>query len=60
MVRAEQVVGTRNPFIEIFLDQPARNHARLHNAAQAIISGSHVERLFAQHVRHGAPQRREG
>src|SRR3984893_16300444 len=60
MIRAEQFVGTRNPLIEIFLDQPGRNDARFHDAAQAIVAGAHVERFLAQHIRHGPAQRREG
>ena len=38
MVRAEQIVRTRNPLVEIFLDQPARNDARFHDAAQALVA----------------------
>ena len=32
----------------------------MHDAAQAVVSGAHVERFFAEHVRHGAAEGRKG
>src|SRR4029077_17782793 len=48
VVGAEQVVGAGNPFVEIFLDEPSRDDARLHNAAKAVVACSHVEGFFSQ------------
>src|SRR5579864_5774707 len=59
VVGAKQIVGTRNPLVEIFLNQPPWNHARFHDAPQSVIARAHVEGLFAQHVRHGTSQRSE-
>ena len=60
MVGAKKIVGAGNPLVQIFLQEPARHHARLGNALQASVAGAHVERLFAQHVAHGAAHRRKG
>src|SRR5579864_399418 len=59
MISPKQVVRTGNPLVEIFLDEPAGDDSRLHDAPQAVIAGAHVKRFFAQHVRHRAAERRE-
>src|ERR1039457_3347983 len=59
MIRAEKVKRARDPFVQIFLQEPARNHSRFDHAAQAIVAGSHVERFLAQHVRGRASERRK-
>src|SRR5262249_3610739 len=60
MVGAEEVVGAGDPLVQVFLHQPARDHAGLGDARQPGIAGPHVEGLFTQHVAHGAAQRSEG
>src|SRR5713101_3799480 len=60
VIRAEQVVGARNPFVEILLHQPSRDHSRFNHAPKAVVASTHVEGFFAQHVRCRAPKRCEG
>src|SRR3989442_1804205 len=60
MISAEQVVGTRNPFVEIFLNEPRGNYTGFDNPSKPVIASSHVKSFLAQHVRHRASERREG
>src|SRR5256885_17171410 len=60
MIGAEKIIGTGNPFVQIFLNDPGGDYSSLHDAAQAVVSGAHVERFFAEHVRHGAAEGRKG
>ena len=60
MIGTKQIVRTGNPLVQIFLNQPRRNHPGFHNAPQTVIARAHVERFFAQHIRHRTPERSEG
>ena len=50
MIGAEQVVGTRNPLVEVFLNQPSRDYPRLDDTPEPVVARSHVERFLTQHV----------
>src|SRR6266700_4680432 len=60
MISAEKIVGTGDPLVQVFLHQPAGNNAGFSDARQSGIAGAHVERLFPEHITHGAAQRSEG
>src|SRR6266550_8180205 len=47
MISAEQVVGTRNPFVEIFLNEPRGNYAGFDDTTKSVVASAHVKRLLA-------------
>ena len=52
MVRAEQVIRRRQPFVEISLNDRNGNASRLDDALKAVIARAEVEGLFLEHRRH--------
>ena len=60
VVHAEEIVGGRQPLVEVFLQQPDGDLARSDNALDAVVAGAEMEGLLLQHGRHAPREGGEG